>query len=444
MEGSKRPNIVFVLSDQQRWDTLSCGGVVEGVTPNLDRLAAEGTLFENCFSAQPVCGPTRACLQSGRYATETGNFVNERTLPPDTDTIARYLKAAGYDTAYIGKWHLIEAGQEGSGRWDVPPEYRAGYDHWRCSNLLEFTSHAYEGYLFDDNDQKVPIRGYRADGVTDYALAYMEGHKGDRPFFLMLSLLEPHHQNDERRFCGPKGSQEAFAGYPMPEDLKELSGDQEEGYADYLGACSRVDWNVGRIEALLKEKGVWDDTVFLYSSDHGCHFRTRNSEYKRSCHDASTHVPLVAHGGPFQGGRRIHDLASLVDIPSTILSVAGIGIPQHYRGIALDQVAAGKRPGREYVFSQLSEDVCGRCVRSSRWKYSVESGSLEDAYARPSMPYYEERFLYDLEQDPHELHNLVQESAYAPVREELRKVLLSWIREVEGETPEIRAAGKEG
>ncbi len=437
MEQSKRPNIVFVLSDQQRWDTLSYGGVVEGVTPNLDRLAQEGTLFENCFSAQPVCGPSRACLQSGRYATETGNFVNGKMLPPDTDCIAKRMKEAGYDTAYVGKWHLMEEKEIDPSGWDVPPQYRAGYDYWRVSNLLEFTSHAYEGYLFNNDNEKVPIRGYRADGVTDYALEYIEKHCGDRPFFLMLSLLEPHHQNDERRFCGPDGSKEQYANYPMPVDLQNLSGDQQEGFADYLGACNRLDWNVGRIEELLKRQGMWENTIFLCTSDHGCHFKTRNSEYKRSCHDASIHVPLVAHGGPFQGGHSIGDLVSLVDIPSTILSVAGMQIPTSYRGIALDQVASGNIQGREYVFSQISEAVCGRCVRSKKWKYSVESGSEQDSWEHPSMPYYQERYLYDLEKDPHELCNLIHEQEYEPVRKELQKILLEWIKEVEGETPKI-------
>lgn len=440
MRESERPNIVFVLSDQQRWDTLSYGNVVEGVTPNLDRLAEEGTLFENCFSAQPVCGPSRACLQSGRYATETGNFVNGKALPPDADCIGKRLQAAGYDTAYVGKWHLAQEQKAGS-RWDVPPAHRAGYAYWRCSNLLEFTSHAYEGYLFGDDNEKLEIQGYRADGVTDFALEYIERHTAERPFFLMLSLLEPHHQNDEERFCGPEGSAERYAGYPLPVDLQKLPGDQAEGFADYLGACGRLDWNVGRIEALLRRRGLWENTVFLYTSDHGCHFRTRNFEYKRSCHDTSTHVPLVAHGGPFQGGHRISDLVSLVDIPSTILSVAGVQIPAQFRGIALDQAVAGRIQGREYVFSQISESVCGRCLRSSRWKYSVESGSCEDAWNHPSMPYYVERHLYDLENDPHELCNLAGDAAYEQVREKLRQVLLAWIWEVEGERPEIRPAG---
>lgn len=439
---SQRPNIIFVLSDQQRWDTMSYAGIVDGVTPTLDRLAEEGTLFENCFSAQPVCGPSRACLQSGRYATETGNFKNGITLPADINCVAKLMKGAGYDTAYIGKWHLMEDNKPGSERWDVPKKYRAGYDYWLCSNLLEYTSHAYDGYLFDNENQKVEIKGYRADGVTDFALAYLEKRQGDRPFFLMISHIEPHHQNDEGRVCGPKGSREKYGGYPMPDDLRNLEGNQKENFADYLGACNNLDANVRRLEEQLKKQGTWEDTIFLYSSDHGCHFKTRNGEYKRSCHDASTHVPLMAHGGPFQGGHKVTDLVSLVDIPSTILSVAGIEIPENYRGIALEKVASGEIPGREYVFSQISETKCGRCIRNKKWKYSVESGSAYDAQKHASMPYYYENDLYDLENDPYELYNLVGDESYEEVRKQLKGELLDMIWEIEQEIPEIRPFSK--
>ncbi len=135
------------MTDQQRWDTLSYFGVQRGVTPNIDRLGEEGTLFERFFTVQPVCGPARACLQSGRYATETGNYKNGRTLPPSTNNLGMQMKQAGYDTAYVGKWHIFGDKSpllRGVG-YDVPVQYRAGYDYWLASDALEFTSHMEDG-----------------------------------------------------------------------------------------------------------------------------------------------------------------------------------------------------------------------------------------------------------------------------------------------------------
>ena len=279
-----RPNIIFYFSDQQRWDTLGCYGQKLDVTPNLDRLAAEGVLFENAFTCQPVCGPARACLQTGRYATQVGCHTNARALPfGKIKTLAQYFNDAGYDTAYVGKWHLASDAYKGENfeTCAIPQERRGGYkDYWMASDVLEFTSHGYNGYVYNGANEKVEFTGYRADCINNYAIDYVRNYDKDHPFFLFISQIEPHHQNDRRRFEGPDGSYARFSGFETPGDLEDChgKGDWEKNYPDYLGCCHSLDANVGRLVDTLKEKGMWDNTILFYTSDHGSHFRTRNSE----------------------------------------------------------------------------------------------------------------------------------------------------------------------
>ena len=174
---SKQPNILFIFSDQQRWDTLTCYGTKLGVSPNLDAMAREGTRFDLAFTCQPVCGPARSCLQTGRYAAETGCWRNDIALPLDVPTVPRLLKPAGYEVGYIGKWHLASEGRDLDHRTKaIPPEYRGGYDdYWLASDVLEFTSHGYDGHMFDGDMNQVdfPEGRYRVDAMTDFAVDYL-------------------------------------------------------------------------------------------------------------------------------------------------------------------------------------------------------------------------------------------------------------------------------
>ena len=319
-------NIIFYFSDQQRWDTIN-----EEITPNLCELASEGVLFENEFTCQPVCGPARACLQTGTYATQNGCWSNAIPLPSGTKTLADYFNEAGWQTAYIGKWHLGSDKLPGIGihceSTAVPRERQGGYQYWRAADCLEFTSHGYDGYVFDESGNKIEFKGYRADKINDFALEYLDNCDKSKPFFMFVSQLEPHHQNDRRRFEGYKDTVDNYKAYPIPDDLTFLKGDYEEMYPDYISAINRLDYNFGRLVNKLKELGIYDDTVLIYSSDHGCHFKTRNLEYKRSCHDSSIHTPLIIKGGGFNGGRIEKRLVSLIDIPPTLLSLAEIPIP---------------------------------------------------------------------------------------------------------------------
>jgi uncharacterized sulfatase len=424
-----KPNIIFVFSDQQRWDTCGCYGQPLNLTPSLDEMAREGVRFEHAYTPQPVCGPARACIQTGKYATEIGCHTNNRMLPLDEKTIAHYLSESGYEVGYIGKWHLASSGPKGGAddfrTKPIPLARRGGYaDFWIASDLLEFTSHSYDGFMFDGDMQKreFPEGRYRVDAQTDWALEYLQTRNGQKPFFLFISYLEPHHQNDHRHFEGPHGSKERFQDYQIPGDLAGAEGDWQEEYPDYLGCINSLDQNLGRIRDELARLGLADNTLVIYTSDHGSHFRTRNSEYKRSCHDACIRIPLVAVGPGFKGGPVIDEMVSLMDLPTTILQAADITPPDTMRGRPLQDLVDGRAVDwPQEVFLQISESQCGRAVRTKKWKYSVRAP--DKTGQDTGSDGYVEEFLYDLESDPHERNNLVTASDHFETRQMLSRVL---------------------
>jgi uncharacterized sulfatase len=416
-----RPNLLVFFVDQQRWDTCGCYGQRLPVTPEVDRMAARGTRFEYAFTCQPVCGPARAAIQTGRYASEVQCNVNHRMLPTDVPTIAKLLGAAGYRTGYIGKWHLASFGPPGGAddftRKAVPPERRGGYQDWLAADALEHTSHSYDGHMFDGegNRREFPAGRFRADAQTDWVLEYLDSRRGQsQPFFLMTSYLEPHHQNDHSHYEGPHGSKERWKHFDPPGDLIGHGGDWREEYPDYLGCVNNLDANLGRVRAKLEQLGIADSTVVIYTSDHGSHFRTRNGEYKRSCHDGCLRIPLVACGPGFDGGHVVSDkLANLIDLPATLLQAAGVAIPPDFRGHPLQAAVDRSDPGwPESCFAEISESHIGRCIRTMRYTYEV---SLTEA----GVPHWRESFLYDNLRDPHQQNNLVREPLLASLRREL-------------------------
>jgi len=445
---ARRPNIVVILSDQQRWDTVSCYGepILPDLTPNLDRMAAQGTRFERAYTCQPVCGPARAVLQTGRYATESGCFRNDVALPQHMPTIARALTEIGYGTGYIGKWHLASDGARGINHQTapVPPEWRGGYEYWLASDVLEFTSHSYDGHVFNAGMERVefPAGRYRADCLTDYAVEYLSSRSQDRPFFLFVSYIEPHHQNDHQHFEGPHGSKERFAGFRAPKDLAGREGDWRAEMPDYLGCISALDDGVGRIRAELHRRGLTDDTVVIYTTDHGCHFRTRNGEHKRTCHENTIRIPMIATGPGFAGGRVIPGLVSLIDVPRTILSAAGAKPLPQMRGRSLQPLVAGSAVDwREEAFIQISESQVGRCVRTPRWTYSVYAPDKK-GWADMDSPQYVEQYLYDNEADAYQERNLVADATLSELRADLADRLVRHLSDA-GEPPaEILLAGE--
>lgn len=449
----KRPNIVFYFSDQQRWDTCGIYGQPLDITPNLDALAADGVVFEEAFSPQPVCGPCRAIFQTGKYPTQTGCFRNNIALPQGCRTLADYFEEAGYETAYIGKWHLASSGElEKKPVQDytvtaIPPDLRGGYHgFWRAADVLEFTSHGYDGYVFDENMNCCKFYGYRTDCITDFALEYLDGYTGEKPFFMTISHIEPHHQNDHQCYEGPLGSRQRFKDYVLPGDLQALKGNADEMYPDYLGCCRKLDDNLGRLLGKLKEKGLYEDTIIIYASDHGSHFMTRNQDphlngyddYKRTCHSAALHVPLVIAGPGFRGGKRIKELVSTASLPKTFLAMAGVEIGDAMIGEDLRCLADGTASDREnIVFAQISESRVGRCVRTENYLYSVYAPGVNGGEQSNSRLYVDD-FLYDLKNDPYELNNLAGDKRYTAVCEKMAGLLIREMEKAGEERPEIR------
>ena len=433
-EGRKKPNVIVFFTDQQRWDTTGLHGNPMGLTPNLDRLAREYTHAAHSFTCQPVCGPARSCLQTGLYATTTGCYRNGIPLPAESQTLAHYFAAAGYATGYIGKWHLHDRGTTGP----VPAADRFGYQYWLASNVLEFTSDAYSTVLYDNDGQPVRLPGYRVDTVTDAAIRYVDTHQ-DRPFFLFVSYIEPHHQNHLDDYPPPDGYREIYTGGWVPPDLAALGGSTHQHLGGYCGMVKRLDEAYGRLHDALKSLALDDDTIVLFTSDHGCHFKTRNNEYKRSCHESSIRVPTVLTGPGFRGGQ-LQELISLIDLPPTLLEAAGLEIPDQMQGRSLMPLLRGG--GADWpteVFVQISEAQVGRAVRTHRWKYGVDAPG-EQGRDVAGADLYEEQYLYDLQADPYELNNLVGLESHREVAQVMKERLLRRTEEAGEARPHIKEA----
>lgn len=421
------PNVIVFFTDQQRWDTTGAHDNPLGLTPNFDRMAAQGTHVYNSFTCQPVCGPARSCLQTGLYATASGCFKNGVPLPGNVKTLAAYFKEAGYRTGYIGKWHLASQNP-------VPENERGGYEYWLASNSLEHTSDAYDTVVYDHDNRPVKLPGYRVDALTDAAIRYIHDHRHD-PFFLFVSYLEPHHQNHLDSYPAPDGYAERYTGAWIPPDLAALGGNAYQQLGGYYGMVKRLDEALGRMQDALKSLDLSKRTIVLFTSDHGCHFKTRNNEYKRTGHESSIRVPTAICGPGFNGGRRLQELVSLIDLPPTLLDAAGLPVPESMQGRSILPLLRGEADQQwpEEVLIQISESQVGRALRTERWKYGIVAPD-QHGMEHPAAEVYAEAYLYDLHADPYELTNLIGCEAFKDTTEHLRTALLRKMLEAgEGE-----------
>ena len=432
MKINNPPNIIIFFTDQQRWDTTGAHGNPLNLTPNFDRIARQGTHIYNSFTCQPVCAPARSSLQTGLYATNTGVYRNGIALEPGAQTLAHYFNQAGYHTGYIGKWHLADDEP-------VPIHQQGGYQYWLGANLAEFVSEPYHTVLYDRDGQAVEMPGYRVDATTDAAIRYIDQHQ-DEPFFLFLSFLEPHHQNHVDDFVPPTGYRQPFQNRWVPPDLAALGGSTQQHIAGYYGMVKRLDEAFGRLLDTLQSLGLDQDTVVLFTSDHGCHFKTRNGEYKRSCHESSIRIPTALIGPGFNSGGQVDELVSLVDLPATLLDAAGIEVPNHFEGRSiLPLVRREAADWPEEIFIQISESQVGRAVRTQRWKYSVAAPD-QNGWDDPDSDQYQEEFLYDLRADPHELDNRIGLESHQEVAAVMRARLIRRMVAVGEKEPTIKAA----
>jgi arylsulfatase A-like enzyme len=440
-----RPNIVLFCSDQMRSDFV--GAYNENSmtrTPNIDGMVRRGSSFKYAVTNQPLCSPSRACMITGRYATETGEWKIAVGMRDDLPTLASVLRENGYSTNFIGKWHLMKADHKThAGYGWVPPEHRHGFlDLWEGANEFEHTTHPYYGTIWDTDGKEITYKDeYRIDFITGRAVRFLK-QPHDKPFFLYVSQLEPHQQNDLHRMVAPKGYAERYMNPLVPADLRNLPGDWQEQLPDYYGCVEKIDESVGTILKTLEDEKLLENTVVAFISDHGCHFKIRNTEYKRSPHDASIRTPFVFQGPGFDGSVVRDEIVNMIDLTPTLLAAAGAPIPASMKGKNLMPLLSSREAREAWdntAYIQISESMVGRAIRTRQWCYCVADRSKLGTET-PSSTHYEEYQMYNLADDPYQQVNLAGRQEYREEAAKLRELLLKRMREAGEDAAEITAA----
>ncbi len=285
--------------------------------------------------------------------------------------------------------------------------------------------------------------------------------KAHQPFLLSVAYIEPHYQNDLVRFVGPKGSEQRYANPFIPKDLRFFPDDWQSQLPGYYGCVASLDQAVGTILKTLSELGLSENTIVAFTSDHGCYFRSRNTEYKRSLHESSIHVPLVVQGPGFNRSLTVPRLVGMVDISPTLLASAGIPIPDTVQGRSAMPVPEGKTDQwRNEVSIQISEFAVSRALRTERWTYAVASPNrnqspitpvpeseiyeqhknynlTEGSRPAPNANRYVEYQMYDLFSDPHHLVNMAGRNEALEAALQLRGRLKERIAEAGDHSAEI-------
>ena len=405
-------NIIFYFTDQQRWDTCGCFGQPLNITPNLDQLAREGVKFDNAFSPNRCAAPA-APVPDGQIPHRDGLLPQQHHAARQCQDPGQLHRGGGLrDRLHrqVAPGQRRRAGKEAHHRHTItaiPKELRGGYTgFWRAADVLEFTSHGYDGYVFDENNNRIDFKGYRADCITDMALEFFDQYDGKKPFFMTISQIEPHHQNDHNHYEGPEGSKEKYKNFVLPHDLEVLKGNAAEEYPDYLGQCASLDRNLGRLVDRLKKEG---STTTPSSSSPPTTAPTSRPATPTATSTATTTTsapatmapstcPVIAGG--LQGGRGGGG-AGLHREPAQDHSGPG----RRRRGDAmigenlLDVVEKRTDNRPNQVFAQISESRVGRCVRTPDYLYSVYAPGVNGGEAAASDTYADD-FLYDLKADP--------------------------------------------
>jgi len=422
-DAAKRPNVIFVFSDEHRWCSMPFTETPSVVAPNMERMAREGMRLDNCFSTSPICVPYRGMLITGQWPHQSGcisnnYFANGDVIGLDAPTIAHTFTAGGYVTGYVGKWHLKNQTCVHAG-FDYFQHWLYGDEHWK-TQVRDVIA----------GEQFKTVEGYNAAGMTDQALTFIRRHAaGDKPFLMMLSINPPHYRWDD-------APEEFLAKYP-PEDLafrpnvtdaKYKQGSQRSAYRHYHAHISAVDRELGRLMDALKELGIDDNTVLIYTSDHGSSWGSNGVSNKGNPYDEAIRVPFIVRWpGRVPAGRVVDNLIGTPDLHATLCGLAGLTPSDHCGGEDFSPVLLGKAGAdpksqlvlvnnfqRNYYHRQLNKDhstwYCPfRGVRTKRYTYVVNADG--------------DWLLYDNQNDPYQRRNLVGDPAHAKVKAELRREL---------------------
>lgn len=427
---ARRPNVLMICADQFRADFVGANHENPSVkTPHLDALAARGVNFNQCVANQPLCSPSRASFLTSRYATETAVWKLGIELDHSLPTIATEFRKNGYSANFMGKWHLSQTDLSGGKKqlgWIPPGPSRGGFDDlWEGANVLELVSHPYEGNYWDSSGNNIGFKDqYRVDFITERGVKLIE-QKHDKPWLLFLSQLEPHHQNDVDDFIPPKRYENSYDDPYIPLDLRNLPGNWRSRIPGYYGCVQAIDDCVGALEAALERTGQLDNTIVVFFSDHGCTFRTRLGEYKRSPHESAIRVPFIVAGPGFDQSKTVTEVVSLLDLAPTLLNGAGIEPPAAMRGKPLKTLVESVEARKAWdstAYFQISQSICGRGIRTRDWCYCVFDPAVPWGEAEYGA-HYQDFALYSIVGDPAETVNLVGRPEYKDAADRLRAEL---------------------
>lgn len=418
----ERPNVVYVFADQWRAQDTGYAGNRQVRTPHLDSLAAQSVNFTHAVAGIPVCCPARACLLTGQHALTHGVFLNDVHLADDAVSMAKLFKAAGYDTAYVGKWHV-----DGRGRSNyIPPESRQGFDYWKA---LECT-HDYNNsrYYAGDSEELLTWEGYDAIEQTEDVRAYLRGRNqrvnggnSDTPFLLLLSWGPPHAPYE----TAPPEYRKLYS----PDDIElrpnvppEMARQAREWIAGYYAHCTALDDCLGRLLQTLEEEGLAENTIFVFTSDHGDMLGSQGEVKKQRPWEESIRVPFLLRWPRRFGlqGLAIDALLDTPDILPTLLSLCEIPIPGTVEGKDFSvAIEGGPDPSGgaaliycPHPFGQFLRRDGGREYRGVRTRTHTYVRDLNGPW-----------LLYDNAADPFQLENLVDSSAAASLQAELESQL---------------------
>ncbi|MEE2657013.1 MAG: sulfatase [Candidatus Latescibacterota bacterium] len=413
-----RPNVVFVFADQMRGCDLGCAGNPDVHSPNLDRLSAEGVYFEHATSCIPVCTPARACLLTARYPLSTGMFLNDLQLSTRERTIAHALSDDGYHTIYVGKWHL-----DGGNRFGFTPpgERRHGFQRWHALNCDH--RDYFNPLYYEDSPTPIRPRRYCTDHETDRSIQLMAEHLesgADTPFALFLSWSPPHnpyHQVPER-WCDRYDPLRLNLPANTP-DLEQTRHD----LAGYYAHISALDECVGKLTNWLESRDLFENTIFVFTSDHGDMHGAHGVQRKQWPWEESVRVPLIVHWPREFPPQRCQVLCNTVDIAPTLMSWIGCSPLAAADGSDLSSAIAGCEPGPTSVFLQVIAPFGEQ--RSTAWRAVRTRSHL---YARNCEGPW---LLYDLEADPDQRNNIVNNGASGAIQAGLERELKMWLEQTE-------------
>jgi len=405
----RHPNLLFVFSDQQRAQDAGFMGNLQVQTPNLNRLAEQGVTFTHAVSTCPVCTPYRAALLTGRYPMSNGMVLNDVRLPITERSIAHCFRDAGYRTGYIGKWHLDGHHRGG---FTPPGPRRQGFDDfWAVANCTHNYMHS---FYWRDEPQPIWIQGYDADHFTDLSVQFIRDNQGPQPWCLSLSWGPPHDpcrlMPEEYLIYDP--DQLELRPNATATDRAELAG-----YWSHITALDRC---FGRLMKVLEETGQAQDTIVVFTSDHGDMLGSQGLQRKQKPWDESIMVPFVLrYPGRVPRGRRTDALINAPDVMPTLLSLAGLPIPSTVEGIDFSPAARGKpfeAPSSAFISNPcpfIEPIPEWRGVRTTHYTYVR---NLQGPW-----------LLHDNTEDPYQLTNLAQDPARRSLRRDLDDELSDWL-----------------